>query len=123
MNGSATSRAWEVIENEKERNRLLARASVIAWSIALGVAAIYAILSVVEIVDFAKFDLGRGLSIIDVFPLARPIVAALGAMILVIAVLGSAALFLRMRTVSLNELQLRLAALEDVLIARSHENP
>lgn len=123
MNGSATSRAWEVVENEKERNRLLARASVIAWSIALGVAAIYAILSVVEIVAVAETYLGRGLPIIEAIVAVRPTVGVLGAMILVIAVLGSAALFLRMRTVSLNELQLRLAALEDVLIARSHENP
>ena len=119
MNESATSRAWEVVENEKERNRLLARASVIAWSIALGVAAIYAILSVVEIVAIAEFNVGNGVEIIDVIPLVRPMVGALGAMILVIAVLGSAALYLRMRTVSLNELQLRLAALEDVLIGRT----
>ena len=123
MNGSATSRAWEVVENEKERNRLLARASVIAWSIALGVAAVYAILSVVEIVNIAEINLGYGVPIIEILPMVRPTVGVLGAMILVIAVLGSAALFLRMRTVSLNELQLRLAALEDVLIARSHENP
>lgn len=122
MNGSATSRAWEVVENEKERNRLLARASVIAWSIALGVAGIYAILSVVEIVGIAKINLGYGAPIIDILPMLIPTVGVLGAMVLVLAVLGSAALFLRMRTVSLNELQLRLAALEDVLIARSHEN-
>lgn len=123
MNGSATSRAWQVVENEKKRNQLLARASVIAWSTALGVAAIYAILGVAEIVTVAKAFLGRGLPMFNVIMAVRPTVGALGAMILLIAVLGSAALFLRMRTVSLNELQLRLAALEDVLVARSHQNP
>jgi hypothetical protein len=50
--------------------------------------------------------------------MATPLIIALGKLSLLIATMATVAIFLRLRTSSLAEIQLRLAALEDMLASR-----
>lgn len=119
MSTSASSRAWAVVEAEKKQNALLRRVSLVAWAMTFVLATIYAVLVVIEVVSLSKMMLGRNLPLLDLVAGVMPMVSSLAVVTLLIAALGSVSIFLRMRTVTLNELQLRLAALEDVLVAHS----
>lgn len=50
-----------------------------------------------------------------VYDAALPLVAVVGVLSLLIATLGTVGIFLRLRTASLSEIQLRLANLEDMV--------
>lgn len=48
-----------------------------------------------------------------------PLVIALGILSVLIATVSTIGMFVRMRTASLHEIQLRLAALEEMIVSRS----
>ncbi|HET8650890.1 MAG TPA: hypothetical protein VFL95_12670 [Gemmatimonadales bacterium] len=51
---------------------------------------------------------------------AIPFLITLGVLSLLVATLSTIGIFLRLRTASLSEIQLRLAALENLLLERGH---
>jgi hypothetical protein len=114
-----SGRAWEIIEREKKRDTLVKKASMVAWVITFVLAGLYAILVIAEGFAIASNFRARGLTGLDLIIAVKPLVESLGTLMLLLAVLGTLGMFLRFRTASVNELQLRLAALEDMLADRS----
>ncbi|HEY4320085.1 MAG TPA: hypothetical protein VGM77_02815 [Gemmatimonadales bacterium] len=113
-----TAQTWAIIDEEKRRDRFVRRVSIIAWAgtavcvLLLGVA--YAI-SVVQMIKLMGVGLLSGFAILAA---ATRVLIALGLISLLIATLATIGTFLRMRTTSLAEIQLRLAALEEMITAR-----
>ena len=117
---SASGKAWEAIENERRRDRLIRRVSVTAWSITFFFVAILAILVCMQVAQLARGALVGALPWVTVFGAAMPLVIVLGLLSVLVATLSTIGIFLRLRTASLTEIQLRLAALEDMLAARGN---
>ena len=114
-----SGRAWDIIEREKRRDILIKKASMVAWVVTLLLAGIYAVSVVAMAVTVARSFIARGLPMLIILAAVTPLVESLGTLMLILAVLGTLGVFLRFRTASVNELQLRLAALEDMLADRS----
>jgi hypothetical protein len=116
---SASSNVWEAIDTEKRRDRFIRKVSITSWTITfLLVVALGAIL-VSQVIFVAKTLGGVGMGWQLALPLMMPLVISLGILSALIATLSTVAIFLRLRTSSLNEIQLRLAALEDMIVART----
>ena len=115
---SASGKVWEAIENERRRDRLIRRVSISAWSITFFFVAILAVLVCMQVVQLAKGAAAGALPWISVFGAAMPLVIVLGLLSVLVATLSTIGIFLRLRTASLTEIQLRLAALEDMLGAQ-----
>ena len=112
---SASGKVWEAIENERRRDRFIRRVSVTAWSLTFFFVAILAVLVCLQVVQFAKGAMVGALPWVTVFAAAMPLVIVLGLLSVLVATLSTIGIFLRLRTASLTEIQLRLAALEDML--------
>lgn len=115
---SAYESAWSAIDKEKRRDRLIRRMSVVAWSTTFVVVLVFAAITVQRIV-LARKQVASGFALPQaVSDAALPLVAVVGVLSLLIATLCTVGIFLRLRTASLSELQLRLASLEDMI--RTH---
>ena len=115
---SASSRVWEAIENEKRRDRFIKRVSVTAWATTFVLVAIMAVMVGFQVAQMARGAMVGAVPWISVIGIAMPMVIVLGLLSVLVAALSTIGIFLRMRTASLAEIQLRLAALED-MISRS----
>jgi hypothetical protein len=113
--------AWQAIERERRRDRIVRRLSAVSWAVAfLAVLAFGAV--VAGRVAHARRLAAVGAAMPSA-PLeaAVPLVAVVGTLAVLVATLSTVAIFLRLRTASLVEIQLRLAALEDIV--RSERDP
>lgn len=127
MTGSAQlgqDEMWDRIDREKDRDRALRRVSGIAWSITFFILFLMTIRVGVELYGvLGKW--GSGLTGIDRFFIASktltPLLGVVGGISLLIGTLSTVGVFLRLRTASLSEVQLRLAALEDMLLTKQIE--
>ncbi|MFG1690587.1 hypothetical protein ACGF5M_00285 [Gemmatimonadota bacterium] len=109
-------RIFQVIESEKGRDRKLQRIATAAW-ILVFVALLFTAVGIGFNVWWAAqafMDNAVGMDVI--FREAMPFVWVAGAVSLLVAVLSTLGVFLRFRTASLAEIQLRLAALEEMLM-------
>jgi hypothetical protein len=106
---------WSMIESERKRDRLVRRLSVIAWTVTLGVMLVFAAIVGAEVVR--TLDLvGQGVATNrDVVDRLVPLLGVVGVTSLLLALVSTAAVFLRFRTASLGDIQLRLASLEAAL--------
>jgi hypothetical protein len=110
---------WDLIDAEKRRDRLIRRVSVAAWSVTMAVLLVFAGIIGRQVADtMRRVDVGVAPSG-AVWDVLLPFVAVVGAVSLVIAVLATVGVFLRLRTASLNEIQVRLAALEQLITERA----
>ncbi len=115
---SSSSTAWDAIEQGKRFDRFVRRACIAAWSVAFLAVAAYAALTIVQIVQMMRLaDVGAATNIMT-FAFATPLIIVVGVISLLIATLTTVGIFMRQRTASLAEIQLRLAALEDMLSQR-----
>lgn len=113
--------AWAQVEREKRIDRRVRRVTIAAWTITL--------VLVVVFVVIAGLQLAEVLQARRLFPLpwsavaqrAFPLLVVLGLLSVLVATLGTIAVFLRLRTASLLEIQLRLAALEEILSSRGDD--
>lgn len=106
---------WDAIDAEKRRDRFLRRVNFVAWGVVCAIALLYAIaIGVIVVWAIKRSAVGAG-SVLDVLPMLLPLVQVIGLVCLLIAVLTTIGIFLRLRTASLAEIQLRLAALERML--------
>jgi uncharacterized BrkB/YihY/UPF0761 family membrane protein len=117
---SASGKAWEAIENERRRDRFIRRVSVTAWSITFFFVAVLAVLVCMQVAELAKGAIAGALPWVTVFGAAMPLLIVLGLLSVLVATLSTIGIFLRLRTASLTEIQLRLAALEDMLTAQGN---
>jgi len=113
-------RIRELIEAEKGRDRTLQRISTGAWILTF-VALLFTAVGVGFNVWWAAEAFLRGQVGMDViFREAMPFVWIVGAISLLVAVLSTAGVLLRFRAASLDEIRLRLAAVEQMLTDQTH---
>src|SRR5688500_14009721 len=118
-NESASERMWATIEDEKRRDRSLKRVTVVAWSVTFAIVLIFTVMMGIQAAQVWKMmgsmEAG-GPQVMALIGVATPLVTVLGFLSVLIATLATIGMFVRMRTASLNEIQQRLAALEDSLL-------
>lgn len=116
---SASVGVWTAIENEKRQDRIIRRISVVAWTFTGVLALGLAFLVGTQVWSLARGAFAGAVPWMSVAGAAMPFVIALGMLMVLIATVSTIGVFMRMRTTSLHEIQLRLAALEDLLASRS----
>ena len=116
--GGWTGSVWDAIENEKKRDRFIRRVSVTAWSVTGVLVLVLAVLVLGQAVSMARAAMLGALPCMSVAGIVMPLVIALGMLSVLIATVSTIGMFVRMRTASLHEIQLRLAALEDMIVSR-----
>ncbi|HEV8365405.1 MAG TPA: hypothetical protein VGQ52_17945 [Gemmatimonadaceae bacterium] len=119
---SASQQAWALIDAEKRRDRFIRRLSVIAWSVTFTIVVVFAGLTLPGFVEMARGALAGNLPWITVVGIATPFMSTLLILSVLVAALSTVGVFLRFRSASLAEIQLRLAALEDMLASRNSPN-
>lgn len=116
---NASVRVWEAIEVEKRRDRVLRRIQVSAWSVTFAFVLLLAAMVGFQVVQLAKGALEGALPWISVVGAAMPFLIVLALLSVLIATLTTIGIFIRSRAATLNEIQLRLAALEEMIVAGS----
>lgn len=112
---------WGDIEREKQRDRLIRRATIVAWSVTgvvLIILAVFIGINVAHVARLAKVGIVAPGSVLDA---VMPLVIVVGTVSLLVAVLTTIGVFLRLRTSSLAEIQYRLASLESAILDRHRE--
>ncbi len=113
--------AWDAINADKRLDRIIRRVGVVAWVITALLLIAYGTMISIEAIRMARLvALGAMGKEVPLDVLSR-FAAVLGGLSLLVAVLCTIGVFLRMRTATLAEIQLRLAALEDMLAKRGDE--
>ena len=107
--------AWAVIEKERGRDRFIRRMSVAAWATTFIALLIFAAIMVQRIMLVRDRAAVGAESPGATYDAVLPLVAVIGVLAVLIATLCTIGVFLRLRTASLSEIQLRLAALEEML--------
>src|SRR5882672_6375036 len=111
--------AWALIETEKRRDRFIRKVCITAWVVTFSLVVVFAVLVGVGVVEMVKAGMAGAVPWMSVVGAAMPFMGMLWTLCLLIATLSTVGVFLRMRTASLSEIQLRLAALEEMLVSRS----
>jgi len=113
-----TRNIWSAIEDEKRRDRFIRRVSIAAWSVTFALLLVLGVLVGVTEAQTVKAMWGNGVPWMMLYGFALPFIIIVGIVFLLIATLSTVGVFLRMRTTTLGEIQLRLAALEQMLATR-----
>jgi len=116
-----TEQAWAMIETERRRDRFIRRVCVAAWTATFVVALLFAVFIAVPVVNMIRMAQVGAVPWSAAFGAAMPFLGVLWTLTLLVAALSTVGVFLRQRTASLAEIQLRLAALEEMLAARECE--
>ncbi len=114
----ASPSPWSAIDAERRRDRILRRVSIAAWS---GTVVVVLFIGVVVGLQVARMLQRVAAGVAEptaVLLAALPLVVTVGVLALLIAILSTVGIFLRLRTASLQEIQLRLAAIEGIIAAR-----
>jgi fumarate reductase subunit C len=112
------AQVWAAIENEKRRDRFIRRVATAAWSVTFALLLILGVFAGLSVGQMVRAAIAGQLPWMSAFGIALPFVVVCGAVSLLIATLSTVGVFLRMRTTTLNEVQARLAALEQMLVSR-----
>jgi hypothetical protein len=110
--------AWAMIDQEKRRDRLLRRVCIAAWSASFAIVVVIGIMIGAQVSQLLKAVAVGAAPFSAVIGAALPLLAVLWTLSLLIAALSTIGILLRMRTASLAEIQLRLAALEQMIADR-----
>ena len=110
--------ASALIENERRRDRFIRRVSIIAWSVTFALVLLVAALVGVQVYDMTRLARVGAVQWSTVLGSAMPLIDVLWKLSLLVAGLSTVGIFLRLRTASLAEIQLRLAALEAMLASK-----
>ena len=116
----ASQKAWAMIETEKRRDRFIRRVSIGAWSVTFAIVLVFVGLTLPGFFEMFNAARSGNLPWITVIGIVMPAVQALLILSVLVATLSTVGIFLRFRAASLTEIQVRLAALEDML-ARPNE--
>jgi hypothetical protein len=115
---AGTEGVWTAIEDEKRRDRLVRRAAVTAWSVTFLLLAVLGVLIGATAANMMRAVRVGAMQWMVVAAQVTPFIIILCVVALLIAALSTVGVFLRMRTTTLSEIQLRLAALEHMLAAK-----
>jgi len=94
------------------------RLCVAAWGVTLGIAVVAAAFVGIGVAEMVKAAAAGAVPWMTVVGAAMPFIGMLWTLSLLVAALSTVGVFLRMRTASLSEIQLRLAALEELITSR-----
>jgi predicted transporter len=114
----AAHEAWQFVEREKRIDRFIWRVSIGAWVVTLLVVLLFAVMTGVQVLEMWQAARRENVPWSVVVAMAIPLFVVLGGLSVLIAILSTVAMFLRLRTSSLAEIQLRLASLEDMLASQ-----
>jgi hypothetical protein len=115
---NATDNAWALIENEKRRDRFIRRVSIAAWVTTFIIVLLVAVMTGISVFEMRKAQMLGAVPWMTVMASAMPLIDVLWKLSLLVAALSTVGIFLRLRTASLTEIQLRLAALEEMLASK-----
>jgi hypothetical protein len=96
-------------------DRFIRRVNIVAWSISLSLVVLIAILVVLQVSQFVGGAMAGEVPWAILIGSAMPLIDVLWKVSLLVATLSTVATFVRIRTSSLAEIQLRLAALEEMI--------
>jgi hypothetical protein len=120
-NTSAARSAWNLVERERRRDRALRRVSVVAWMVTGVLVLALGVITGLEVAALMRRYRVGLIAGMDVVASVVPFVMVLGVLSVLVGTLSTVGIFLRLRTASLVDIQLRLAALEDMLAGRRAE--
>lgn len=115
---SPSARIWERIEEEKRFDRFIKRVSVAAWSVTFALVVILVLAEAVTVVQLIRAARAETLPWMSVLGALLPGVVILGIASILIAIVATVGMFFRQRSASLAEIQARLAALEEAVLAQ-----
>ena len=110
---SGQDTVWAQVERDKRVDRRLRRLTIAAWTMTIIVVLVFGVATAIRLATLYHLA-PWGMIVGSAFPL----LAVLGVLCALIATLGTVGIFLRLRTASLTEIHLRLAALEEMLASR-----
>ena len=110
-----------MIDAEKRRDRFIRRVSI-AWSVTFAIVLLFVALTVPGFIEMFRGALAGNLPWITVVGIATPTISTLLILSILVATLSTVGVFLRFRSASLTEIQVRLAHLEDILAAQGSPN-
>ncbi len=119
---SVSDNLWQHVQLEKQKDRRVRWISVAAWSVA-GLAIVF-----YGAIVFQRFLLFQEMIDSGVAPAGSewasltPLVGVVGIVALFVAVLATVGMFFRLRTSSLEELKVRMSALEDLVLDHVDSN-
>lgn len=115
-------RGW--MEQEQRVDRRIRLSAKLGWSTAVVAVVVYGVFRIFAVVHYLwRFEgqtIPRG-AYFEIATNLMPIVYALGALGLLAGVLATIGSFVRFRTASLEEIQLRLASIEEALLDRERD--
>jgi hypothetical protein len=115
MTNSTHDKIWSMIDEERRRDVTLRRIAKAAWITALVIVLLYGGLTAASVAEMVKGFFGGMLPFSSAAAMAMPFLIAMGIFSLLVATVTTIGTFMRLRTTSLHEIQLRLAALEEML--------
>jgi hypothetical protein len=110
-----SAEAWAVVEQERRRDRFVRRVSKVAWSVAFVILLLFGLVTGLQVAGIVAGYFAGTMPLIMVLGAVIPFVVVAGFLSVLIATLSTVGIFLRQRTASFAEIQLRLAALEEML--------
>ena len=119
----ALEKAWALIETERRRDRFIRRVCAGAWGVTFALALLFAAMIAAPVAQMVRAAQLGAVPWLTVVGAAMPLMGALWTLSLLVAGLSTVGVFLRQRAASLAEIQLRLAALEEMLGARGERGP
>jgi uncharacterized membrane protein YcjF (UPF0283 family) len=115
MPGRTAADPWTIVDSEKRRDRALRRACVVAWIVVVAFVLVLAIAVGISAVPLLRAVMSGQLPWITVVGTLMPLIIVLWILSVLVATLCTIGVFLRLRTASLIEIQLRLSALESMI--------
>jgi hypothetical protein len=112
---SNAERVWTAIEQDKRRDRRLRLISAVAWTVTIVLVLAFAALTAFQAAEMMRAVDAGVLPLTAVVGSFIPLILVMGLLSVLVATLSTIGIFLRLRTASLNEIQLRLAGLEETM--------
>ena len=116
---TASAKIWERIDAEKHRDRIIKRVSVGAWTVTLVLVVALLVVEAASVLQMVRAATVGAASWTSVLGSAFPGLIILGVLSVLIATLSTVAMFFRLRTATLDEIHLRLAGLEEMIVNRT----
>lgn len=106
-----------LIEKENKRDKMIKKVFNLAWATTLIVLFIFLVFAILEFMASYKMYTSGRVKFSNVIDTLIPFLIIFGSIALIIAVLSTIAIFLRLRTANLLEVQQRLDSLEKMILS------
>jgi len=86
---AASKQAWEAIENERRRDRLIRRVSVVSWTITFLLVCVLGVVVCMQVIQLARGAAVGAVPWISVLGAAMPLIIVLGTLSVLVATLST----------------------------------